>query len=224
MYKKITHNITEEHYSMDALERKLCAPQLEKPRANAVASTHLRITVKMLWDQLCNSMRENIISIMAAGDDQAMLSERLMQDVDALTADVGGLYGKPAMQEISRLLKLMLEAALSVIKNIRTGKDTKESIAAVDAIIADIAQYLGSINAIDWSPTIVKSILSGVAETWVGQATARLKKDWSGDFGLADRARKILVQNPAGEASMADIMANGIIRQFPMVFGNEMAK
>ncbi|CAB4130177.1 hypothetical protein UFOVP116_308 [uncultured Caudovirales phage] len=224
MYKKIIHNIIEEHFTSEAALKQLTMQPKSAPRADANLVNQLKTQSKSRWDQICNSMRENIISIISVNDDQTLQHERLMKDVDILLNDLTTLYGKPTVMEATRLIKAMLDNVLLNVKNIRASRDTKESATSLEQSIQELAQYLGTINAVDWAPSAVKSILTAACESWIGQASARFKKDWVGDFELSDRVRKILVSGVSDtEPSFADVVSAGIIRQFPMVFRDAMA-
>lgn len=230
MYKKITHNIVEEHYSSDAVAMHLHAPQ-QMRQINAKEyqdlSNQLKTQNKLRWDQICSRMRENIISIMSTGDDQSLLYDQLTKDVEYLLYELNSLYGKPAITELCTLFKNMLHSVLMVVRDIRANKDTKDNLAKLETAISEVALYLSNVNAVDWPASAVKSILTAATEGWIGSATARFKREWIDDLALATRVREILVtgtsvQNP----SFADIMSSGIIRQFPMVFssGDKVAK
>ena len=219
MYKKITHNIVEEHFGSESLARKMLNFQQPKPMANNELASQLKMQVRDGWGKICNTMRENIIGIVALGEDQTLLHDKLMKEVDDLTSTLTGLYGKTATDEASKLLKALLHSEIMIIKNTRANRDTKEYIASLDAAINDFSQFLGVVNSIDWPPSVVKSIFSSACESWTGQATARMKKDWVADFELDAKVRRLIVSNPDQKnPSFADIMSHGIIRQFPMVF------
>ena len=170
-------------------------------------------------------MRENIISIISTGDDQVLLYDQLTKDIDYLLDDLNLLYGKPAVVEMSKLFKAMMHSTLMVVRDIRANKDTKENLTKLEGAISDVALYLSTVNAVDWPMSAVKPILTSATEGWIGQATARYKREWLDDFALADRVREILVNSASTQnPSFADIMSSGIIRQFPTVFHNEVAK
>ena len=89
-----------------------------------------------------------------------------------------------------------------------------QAIAALRANGDSIATLLASTNTRGWSQETLKGAIQMHLNLLLQEATAQLKKDWSGSIAAYDESQHQAMQ-------MADMLSDGIIKQFPSRFTNK---
>lgn len=223
MYKKITHNIVEEHFdhpvAMDIKSRM----DYNRPTPSAMADTQSMVQLKLdsrtLFGNLVNSVRSLIVSVMDNGPDQKVIEDQLFKDIYALSDVVGVFYGETAGKRFNEHLTAIATTLASIVVIIKSGKNITEQKAMLEVHITELAKLLDSANMRYWPELTVIGILNKVADQWIMQATSREKKDYPADLASAKIVNEIMVTGAAdGTPSFADIFSNGVIQQFPSKF------
>jgi hypothetical protein len=94
------------------------------------------------------------------------------------------------------------------------GQDPRSLDDAVQALRANadsIADLLSKANRRNWNRATLRSALHQHIDLLVRQMNARLRRDWSEDVAAFDASHK-------QASEMADMLAEGIIKQFPNRF------
>ena len=89
-----------------------------------------------------------------------------------------------------------------------------QAIASLRANGDSIATLLASTNTRGWSQETLKGAIQMHLNLLLQEATAQLKKDWSGSIAAYDESQHQAMQ-------MADMLSDGIIKQFPSRFTNK---
>ena len=74
----------------------------------------------------------------------------------------------------------------------------------------DIAAFLSSANP-NWSKNDLTDMLYKHLELTTGEVVSRLKKDWQADIDFYDKGHEHMLM-------FADVLTNGIVKQFPKKF------
>ena len=85
---------------------------------------------------------------------------------------------------------------------------------AAQLMARGIATLLASTNTRGWSQETLKGAIQMHLNLLLQEATAQLKKDWSGSIAAYDESQHQAMQ-------MADMLSDGIIKQFPSRFTNK---
>ena len=223
MYKKITHNIVEEHfdhpaathmkYSMD------CNPPIQPTMPDTKSMVQLKLDSRTLFGNLVNSVRSLIVSITDNGPDQKVIEDQLFKDIFALSEVVSVFYGETAGKRFDEHLKAIATTLANIVVIIKSGKSITEQKAMLEVYIKDLAKLLDNANMRYWPELTVIGVLNKVADQWITQATAREKKDYPADLASSKIVNEIMVTGSSdGAPSFADIFSDGVIQQFPSKF------
>jgi len=89
-----------------------------------------------------------------------------------------------------------------------------QAIAALKANGDSIADFLAKANSRGFSREMLSSGLQMHITLLLKEATAQIKKDWSGSISAYDESQRQILQ-------MADMLSEGIMKQFPSRFSNK---
>lgn len=221
MYKKITHQITEEHFDHPmGMDIKATIEHSGRRRPMAVDSASamkFKSDAQKYFSDYLWRIRSYIVSyIDGPGEDLATIESQLFKDIENISSLVKQYYGGGAAIKFDMALKDITLALIDVIKAVKAGQDTVAPQAKAVQMIDVLAQLLAMANPVHWPASAVNSILDAAAAAWVSQARARLNKDWVADVAASVLDRNIILSGQAdGTPGFADVFALGVINQFP---------
>lgn len=181
----------------------------------AINESHCKIrrTTDRLWIEHLIWTRQFVVSEIAGLQDIAIVTERLLQNQDAIGDAIVPYYGKEAGAHLAQLLREHIILAGDIFKALLT-KDDKT---AKDLNIkwhensADIAKFLHKLNPQYWDEKILTDALYKHLEGATQKLTLRANGDWTADYSNADKAFD-------GAQEMGKYFADGIAQQFPEKF------
>ncbi|HEV8273785.1 MAG TPA: hypothetical protein VGQ04_20875 [Chitinophagaceae bacterium] len=175
-------------------------------------SEKLRMAMHKLWEDHIVWTRNVILNIMddLPGTDQAV--NRLLQNQDDIGNAVKPFYGEAGGKELTRLLREHITTAADLLKAAKTGNNSafdganKKWFANAD----EISGFLSKANP-NWKLDDMKKMMNDHLTLTTNEAVARLKKDYAADVKAYDKVHEEILM-------MADMLTDGIIKQFPGKF------
>jgi hypothetical protein len=175
-------------------------------------SEQLRMGMHKLWEDHITWTRNVILNIMddLPGTDQAVT--RLLQNQDDIGNAVKSFYGEAGGKELTRLLREHITTAADLLKAAKAGNNpafdeaNKKWFTNAD----EISQFLSKANP-NWKQDDMKKMMHDHLNLTTEEAVARLKKDYAADVKAYDKVHEEIL-------SMADMLTDGIIKQFPEKF------
>jgi len=181
-------------------------------KTNSSKSEQLRMAMHKLWEDHIVWTRNVIFNIMddLPGTDQAV--NRLLKNQDDIGNAVKPFYGEAGGKELTRLLREHITIAADLLKAAKAGNNS-----AFDAtnkkwfVNADeISDFLSKANP-NWKFADMKKMMHDHLSLTTEEAVARLKKDYAADVKAYDKVHDEILM-------MADMLTDGIIKQFPGKF------
>jgi len=181
-------------------------------KTNSSKSEQLRMAMLKLWEDHIVWTRNVILNIMddLPGTDQAV--NRLLKNQDDIGNAVKPFYGEAGGKELTRLLREHITIAADLLKAAKAGNNS-----AFDAtnkkwfVNADeISDFLSKANP-NWKLADMKKMMHDHLTLTTEEAVARLKKDYAADVKAYDKVHDEILM-------MADMLTDGIIKQFPGKF------
>ena len=175
-------------------------------------SEQLRMAMHKLWEDHIVWTRNVILNIMddLPGTDQAV--NRLLQNQDDIGNAVKPFYGEAGGKELTRLLREHITTAADLLKAAKAGNNS-----AFDAAnkkwftnADEISNFLSKANP-NWKLNDMKTMMNDHLKLTTDEAVARLKKDYAADVKAYDKVHEEILM-------MADMLTDGIIKQFPEKF------
>jgi len=173
----------------------------------------LRTDMRKLWEDHITWTRLAIISLESGTPDTEATVSRLLQNQTDIGNAVKPFYGNAAGDELTRQLRSHILIAADVIAAAKGGDSAKLADAQVRWIqnADDIAKVLNSVNPRYWKLPVLKAEMQMHLDLTTEEAVARLKGDWTGDVAAYDKVHQHILH-------MSDLLADGLIKQFPKRF------
>ena len=187
--------------------------QAQMEMSNKISkSEQLRMAMHKLWEDHIVWTRNVILNIMddLPGTDQAV--NRLLSNQDDIGNAVKPFYGDAGGKELTRLLKEHITTAADLLKAAKAGNNSafdtanKKWFANAD----EISGFLSKANP-NWKLDDMKKMMNEHLTLTTNEAVARLKKDYAADVKAYDKVHDEILM-------MADMLTDGIIKQFPGKF------
>ena len=197
----------------------LMAQAPEKQRASGMAMSannpafELKLAMRKLWEDHITYTRNYIISGLAGLEDADKIAERLFKNQDDIGAAIAPYYGADAGKKLSALLRDHIAIAADIVKAAKAGDNDK--IASEQkrwsANGKDIAAFLSGANPA-WPKAELESMLQKHLDLTTSEVVSRLKKDWPADIKAYDQGHEHMLM-------FADMLSDGVVKQFPAKFG-----
>jgi len=181
-------------------------------KSNSSKSEQLRMAMHKLWEDHIVWTRNVILNIMddLPGTDQAV--SRLLKNQDDIGNAVKPFYGEAGGKELTRLLREHITTAADLLKAAKTGNNSAFDAANKkwSANADEISDFLSKANP-NWKLNDMKKMMHDHLTLTTDEAVARLKKDYAADVKAYDKVHDEILM-------MADMLTDGIIKQFPGKF------
>ena len=217
MYKKITHNITEEHFGHPvATQIKKVVDKdhkhVVKPKWMPMSPSAFIQTVDNYWTNYLDKMNQVITQVGGTEQDLISVEDGLFNGIDGLGTALKQYYGTEFGERMISQTRMLALTMISIIRAIRDHQDTKNMLnnRIYNLVANDMGQYMQSANN-SWNFNMVKKMISDLADAWVAQAKAVQNKDGVAQNASKDAARKLA-------HGFASILSDGIIAQHPEKF------
>ncbi|MDP2892714.1 MAG: LysM peptidoglycan-binding domain-containing protein [Bacillota bacterium] len=197
----------------------LCIPKNSRyrmyrqgPKEISMAELQLRNALRSLWEQHVEWTRMAILSMANDSPDAPYVTARLLRNAPDMAALLRPLYGDANADNFERLIREHLTIASELVKAAKAGDTAAAAKAEKDwyANADDIAYFLSRLNPY-WPQEETRSMLYEHLALTKAEALAILNKEYEKSIELYDRVE----QQALG---MADVLAMGIVRQFPNMF------
>ncbi|AOZ94698.1 glycosyltransferase [Paenibacillus crassostreae] len=169
----------------------------------------LKGDLRKLWIDHMIWTRNYIVSAVAELEDQEQVLARLLKNQQDIGNSMKPYYGEEAGNKLGELLIEHIMIAGKIVDAAKGGNQAeleefnKQWVRNSD----DIAQFLSSINP-NWTEKELKKLLYRHLQLIADELTARIGKDWNAEIAAYDMGEAHIVM-------FADVLAEGIIKQFP---------
>jgi len=166
-----------------------------------------------LWEDHVTWTRLAIVSFSADLPDLSATESRLLQNQVDIGNAIKPFYGAAAGDELTALLRTHILEAVAVLQAVKAG-DATQLAAAQKAWYENahqIAAFLASANPKSWTLPEMTRMMDEHLKLTTQEAVARLQGDYPADVAAYDQVHNEILK-------MSEMLANGIIRQFPQRF------
>ena len=201
------------------------SPLVEVVDLDQTASTNKKIdplvfqqTVRKLWEDHVTWTRVYIIAALADLPEADAAAQRLLQNQTDIGNAVKPFYGDEAGEQLTALLKEHILIAADLLAAAKAGDTAKFEDANTRWYenADEIAAFLNNANPDSWPLSEMQTMMKDHLDLTLEEATARLNENWAGDVAAYDKVHNEILH-------MADMISEGIIKQFPKDFAKQKA-
>lgn len=172
-----------------------------------------RSAMRKLWEDHITWTRVFIISAAANLPDRDAATQRLLQNQVDIGDAIKPYYGEAAGNQLTALLKDHILISADVVAAAKVNDQAKLADAnrRWSANADQIADFLSKANPQNWPQTEMRQMMHDHLKLTTNEAVARLHGDWAADVKAYDDVHQQILH-------MADMLSEGIIKQFPNKF------
>jgi hypothetical protein len=174
--------------------------------------------MRKLWTDHVVWTRDYIVAAVGDQPGAQAAAARLLKNQEDIGAAIAGVYGKPAGDKLTTLLKEHITIAVDVIKFAKAGDKANQSQA--DAKWKkngeEIADFLAKANP-NWPRATLVDMMNKHLSTTTDEVVARLTKNWEADVRAFDAVSNHILM-------MADALTDGILKQHPQKFASTTSR
>ncbi|OLE52593.1 MAG: hypothetical protein AUG51_17615 [Acidobacteria bacterium 13_1_20CM_3_53_8] len=172
-----------------------------------------RSAMRKLWEDHITWTRVFIISAAADLPDRDAATQRLLQNQVDIGNAIKPYYGEAAGNQLTALLKDHILISADVVAAAKANDQAKLADANRRwlANADQIADFLNKANPQNWPDGEMRTMMHDHLKLTTNEAVARLHGDWAGDVKAYDDVHQQILL-------MADMLSDGIIKQFPNKF------
>jgi hypothetical protein len=169
--------------------------------------------MRKLWEDHVTWTRLYIVSAVAGLPDAQPAAERLLRNQSDIGDAIKPFYGEAAGEGLTALLRPHILIAAELVKAAKAGDTAGVQAASARwyANADEIADFLNAANPANWPKATLRAEMHHHLDLTLQEAQARLKGDWAADIAAYDAVHQHIL-------GMADVLSNGLVRQFPRKF------
>ena len=210
--KMITTSVKQKNPSLLQRVRDRFRRDYDHSKPTSPKALSLTLALRRLWADHVIWTREYVVAAIAGAPDADAVAGRLLKNQEDIGNAVVPFYGEAAGSRLTELLKEHITIAVDLVAAAKSGDQAKlsEADAAWDRNAASIASFLANANP-NWPEKDVADLLSQHLALTKNEAVARLESRWEDDIEAFDQIFTEIL-------TVADVLAAGIVKQFPKKF------
>jgi hypothetical protein len=170
----------------------------------------LRLDMRKLWEDHITWTRLFMVSALADLPDKDATTNRLLQNQVDIGNAIKPFYGNDAGTKLTALLKDHILIAADIVSAAKAS-ETPKLEAAKKRWVAnadEISAFLSGANPKNWPAAEMKAMMREHLDVTTTELMARLNKDWAADVAAYEKVHAQILH-------MSDMLADGIVKQFP---------
>ena len=231
MYKKISHNIVEEHFEHPAtlpksmLDNRVTA-SITDPLPSIVINERtlvFRMDSRTLWTKYALGLVNYAVSSVADLSTTPSVEQRLTKAATLIGDYFIPYYGIRAGSEIGIALTDIFENGVKVVESSKK----KENIVPLQIKWAEqtkaLAELLNKLNPSQYPVILLQEMLEALTKLWLDNIHARITNNVILNAESIDGINKLVITGISnhinkGYQSLADVLSRGVIAQYPLLF------
>lgn len=224
MYKKITHNIVEEHYEHPAVvpentKIKAGSVFLNTQPENSTSAVTLRMASKDYFVWYLWNLRNYVTARIAVTEEINLYRNSTVSHARSLIDVVKNYYGAPIGPNAVMAFETLTVSLLDLVEVLANNQDSKPAVERAKSSVTNFANSVNALAPVIWPSAAVSEIWTAVVDSIFDQTTARMEKQWDKDQAAVKSSYGILVSGQGtGVQGFAEVFALGIIQQQPSRF------
>jgi len=172
-----------------------------------------RLSVRALWQYQVTWTRSHIVSVLSGLDDVEPVERKLVKNQEQIGNAIKPYYGGMAGNRLAVLLRQHIVIAIEIVRAAKAQdagalqRAQERGLKNADAI----SNLLGRANNPLWDKQYMRRMFYRHLEYVTLQVSCRIKKDWDSEIRAYDDGLQHVLL-------LSDLLANGVVQQFPEKF------
>jgi hypothetical protein len=181
-------------------------------RTDSSSAAQLRADMRKLWEDHVAYTAFFYKAAIDGGDDAGKIAARLLRNQDDIGNAVKAFYGEDAGNKVAALLRDHILIAADLVKAAKAGDAAGQEAANKRWYqnADDLAALLSSANP-NWQRKALEEALHGHLQMVTDQVVATLHHDTAAAIAAYDKGAEHMLM-------LSDVLASGIVKQFPERF------
>lgn len=237
MYKKISHNIVEEHYAEPRSASRPQASSLNQLNDGSLGlhdslpsyvmnetSLNFRMDARSLWAKYTWGLLNYGISLNGSLPSTDLVEARVIKNAIAIGDFMTPYYGVTTGERVAKLLAGIGQVGIDVVKATKEHESLSTLMSMWETLIGQLAELFNEINPNNWPESLISDYFLNLTKYWTKQIIARDNKDEVADEAAIEHLYKVVVIGFSNSvpshkiSSLSDAFSRGIIAQFPALF------
>ena len=234
MYKKISHNIVEEHFDHPATlpkgmisdAPKVTASNMLEPLPSVVINEKtlvFRMDSRTLWTKYALGLVNYAVSSVADLSTTPSVEQRLTKAATLIGDYFIPYYGIRAGNQIGTALNDIFENGVEFVEVSKKKGDIVPLQIKWAVQTKALAQLFNELNPSQYPVILLEEMLEALTKLWADNIHARITKDIILNAESIDGINKLVITGIAnhvnkGYQSLADVLSRGVIAQYPLLF------
>jgi len=217
MYKKITHNIVEEHFDHPiAGQIKKSMSRSKIPSNEILTEAKFKEDVHSYFENYLKHVKNLVNSVTGSQEDFLLEFENFFKTpwIDELGNMTKSIYQIEFGEKISESLRMMATTIFTGLQFIKEGKDFGSVYNRINFIANDLSQTLQTFNN-QWAYTVTNPLFNSLFTDLFALAKAKVAKNTTAE-------QQLLQKITASWSTFENVLVDGIIKQHPERFSKAM--
>jgi hypothetical protein len=226
MYKKITHDIVEEHFDNMVQNNNVTKVSANGKLPNLVineATMTFRMDSRTLWTKYALGLVNFAVSDVADLPTTDSVEQRMYKSATLIGDFFMPYYGIRAGSEIGRLLTEIFKNGVDVVGAVKTKSDIVPYQILWSEQTKELAELFNKLNPGQYPTSLLLEMLDALTKLWTDNIIARYTNNIILNAESIDGINKLVITGIAnhvnkGYQSLADVLSRGVIAQYPLAF------
>lgn len=225
MYKKITHEIVEEHFHKHpTMADGEVQPGQSLPYSVMNEATLVfRMDSRTLWAKYAWNLLNYSISMNSGLPGTSQVESRLMRTAAALGDFIVPYYGITAGNDLKKVLSEIAKVGTELVDAVKDKRSTDQFQDIWSKLVSELATFLHELNPTQWPLLLVEEQFTMLTKAWTKAIISRYDEEWIENTDAIETLDKLVVTGipdhvNQGYNSIADVFSRGIIAQYPSLF------
>ena len=223
MYKKITHDIIEEHF--DGVH--VPVPKVQKSAIPDVVINEATMTFRMdsrtLWTKYALGLVNFAVSDVADLATTDSVAQRMYKSATLIGDYFVPYYGIRAGNDIGVLLTDIFKNGVEMVSAVKAKKDIVPYKTVWAQQVKELASLFNKLNPNQYPVSLLEEMFDALTKLWADNIIARFTNNEILNAQSIDGINKLVITGIAnhvnkGYQSIADVLSRGVIVQYPLAF------
>ena len=226
MYKKITHDIVEEHFDNMVQNNNVTKVSANGKLPNLVineATMTFRMDSRTLWTKYALGLVNFAVSDVADLPTTDSVEQRMYKSATLIGDYFVPYYGIRAGSDIGRMLTEIFKNGVDVVSAVKKKQDIVPYQILWSEQTKELAELFNKLNPGQYPTSLLLEMLDALTKLWTDNIIARYTNNIILNAESIDGINKLVITGIAnhvnkGYQSLADVLSRGVIAQYPLAF------